>query len=282
MYALYVVYKKYFNRKKIINYISDYGIFWESLHSEFSVQQESFDVNTDLRVDDPSFPVFFQYSLCFTNINDIYFRKFLKLHSSFGNLGIILKLIFYIGKLFSNYFGTKLFYYEIYNKIFSKYNNDIELKKNWEFRFSMDNIRAKKYFFKIFKSNYRENINITNSITKIKIIPNKIDKLKKFDYFLPFFQFKKIKRLEFLSKFISILVKYLSLEILLENILKFETLGNNLEELKIIEFNKIKDIDIFKEDNCSKKISKFSNFTLNNSNLMIFDEKCNKLENEQK
>lgn len=139
------VYRKFFNKKKMINYITDYGLIFQSLKNSISFQNEIVESTTDLRVDDPSFPLFFQYSIVLSDINDVYYRKFVKFQFIFGNIGIIFKVIFLIGNYFSRYFSQKQFYLELHQMIFTKYLKQIEYKNNFDFKFTFDNLRNKKY-----------------------------------------------------------------------------------------------------------------------------------------
>jgi len=60
---------------------------------------------------------------------------------------------------------------------------------------------------------------------------------------LPLLSFKKFENFKFLNYFIEIYQKTFSLDYLLEIILKFNHLGNSLEELKIIKFNQLEDFE---------------------------------------
>jgi len=139
------VYRKYFTKKKTITYATDLGLFEESLKKESFFQLDYTETTTDLRVEDTILPVFIQYSISFSDTNDIYLRKFIKFQSLLGNLSFIFKVIFYIGRILSNYFSKKDLLLVIYNKIFSKANFKDEIKKQFDFKYSLEAYRKKKY-----------------------------------------------------------------------------------------------------------------------------------------
>jgi len=114
------VYRKYVIRRKTVTYTSDFGLFTENIKKLSFFQFDYTESNTDLRVDDVSFPVFFQFSINFSDTNDCYKRKFIRLQSLFGTLGFIYKFIFFIGGEFTSYFIKKGAYLAIYDNIFAK------------------------------------------------------------------------------------------------------------------------------------------------------------------
>lgn len=94
------------------------------------------------------------------------------------------------------------------------------------------------------------------------------------DYFLPLYCLEKKNKLKYLLNFIKIYHFKLSVENILELIFKTDYLGKNLEEMKIIEFNKIPTIEeLYQEANITKssKVSKFS-LNINNSRMQIFEQ----------
>jgi len=138
------VYRKYVSKKKTVSYTSDFGIFLEDFKTQNFFQHDYTESFTDLRVDDTSLPIFMQYAISFSSDNDVYLRKFIKYQSLVGNLSFVFKVIFYIGKIISNYFSNKILYLNIYNKIFSKTQFKDEVKKYLDFKYSLEAYRKKK------------------------------------------------------------------------------------------------------------------------------------------
>jgi len=138
------VYRRYFSRKKSVSYTTDLGLFDENFKTETFFQQDFTESNNDLRVDDVLQPIFLQYSISFSDTYDVYLRKFIKFQSLLGNLSFIFKVIFYIGKILSNYFSKKDLYLNIYNNIFSRQKLYDESKNKKNIKFTLYDYRNKK------------------------------------------------------------------------------------------------------------------------------------------
>ena len=110
------VYNRYFIRKKIVQYISDFGFLFSSIQNNVFFQDDSLNLNTDLRVNSSPIGLFGQVNISLSKKTDNYYRSYIKLQSALANIGGIVEGIFVIFSLLVKFIMSNNYFIDLGNK----------------------------------------------------------------------------------------------------------------------------------------------------------------------
>ena len=229
-------------------YISYDGYFFSNIkHFDFFEYQKTFIDFVDK--EDQSYysgDTKLEISISCTDIFVNYKRNYEQIQDCFGSITALIRIIYIICKLLSDFFSKKIFLFEITNKIFSSKNDknntigkqlfnynmkDMEIKLNNNNNYLEDNSKNKiiqKQSFINVSNNYDKlkidnkvnctdtsNIKMNTPNTLIIKVKSNLISLKFFDYFFPIFLLRKKEKFNNLVFYENFIYTNISIEVLI-------------------------------------------------------------------
>lgn len=121
------VFTGYHIHKKVVNYQTDYGIFFSNLKEEVFFQDDFIAINTDLSVNTSSIGLFSHFIFSLSKKTDNYYRKYPKIQCALAKIGGIVEGILFFFSAVVKFLMKKNYYCDLGNQcyLFSNKTNNL-------------------------------------------------------------------------------------------------------------------------------------------------------------